>query len=59
MMHRPAGTEKEITMDIVKQSVLAGILAALMLLTGCAIFTPKEEPPVPEEYQQTAVVVFD
>ncbi len=46
-------------MNRIKQSVLAGILAVLMLLTGCAFFTEKEEPPVPEEYQQTAVVVFE
>lgn len=46
-------------MDKIKQSVLAGILAVLLFLTGCAFFTPKEEPPVPEEYQQTAVVVFE
>ncbi len=46
-------------MNRIRQTVLAGILAVLMLLTGCAFFTPEEEPPVPEEYQQTAVVVFE
>ncbi|MBQ5406025.1 MAG: hypothetical protein IIU18_05275 [Oscillospiraceae bacterium] len=43
-----------------KRSVLAGILAALLLLSGCGLFSrEKEETPVPEEYQQPAVVVFE
>jgi len=46
-------------MNRIKQSVLAGILAVLLFLTGCAFFTPREDAPVPEEYQQTAVVVFE
>lgn len=46
-------------MNRIKQSVLAGILAVLLFLTGCAFFTSKDDPPVPEEYQQTAVVVFE
>ena len=58
-MHRPAGPEKEEKMNTVKRSVLAGILATLMLLTACAFSTEKEEEPVPEEYQQPAVVVFE
>lgn len=41
-----------------KRSVLAGLLAALMLLSGCTLFGGKEEQPVPEEYQQVAVVEF-
>ena len=41
-------------MNRIKTTVLAGILAALLLMTGCAFFAP-EEKPVPEEYQQTAV----
>ena len=45
-------------MNQIKTAVLAGILAALLLMTGCAFFAPEEEP-VPEEYQQTAVVVFE
>ena len=45
-------------MNRIKTTVLAGILAALLLMTGCAFFAP-EEKPVPEEYQQTAVVVFE
>ena len=52
-------SEKERIMNRIKQSVLAGILAVLLFLTGCAFFTPQEDPPVPEEYQQTAVVVFE
>ncbi len=46
-------------MNRIKQSVLAGILAVLLFLTGCPFFTPQEDAPVPEEYQQTAVVVFE
>ena len=43
----------------IKQALLAGILAGLMLLTGCSLFKPKEDRPVPEEYQYDAVVVFE
>ena len=45
-------------MNRIKTTVLAGTLAALLLMTGCAFFSP-EEKAVPEEYQQTAVVVFE
>ncbi len=42
-----------------RRSLLAGLLAGLLLtLTGCGVFSAKEEP-VPEEYQQTAVVEFE
>ena len=46
-------------MNTLKQSVLAGILAVLLLLTGCAVFTPGQDKEIPEEYQQTAVVIFE
>lgn len=46
-------------MNTIKKSVLAGILAVLLLLTGCAVFTPGQDREVPEEYQQTAVVIFE
>ena len=45
-------------MNLSRRSLLAGILAGLLLLTGCGLFSAKEEP-VPEEYQQPAVVEFE
>ena len=42
-------------MQRIQQAVLAGLLAALLLLTGCT----GAEKPIPEEYQQIAVVEFE
>ena len=42
-------------MQRIQQAVLAGLLAALLLLTGCT----GADKPIPEEYQQAAVVVFE
>ena len=42
-------------MKRIQQALLAGILAALLLRTGCT-GTGK---PIPEEYQQVAVVEFE
>ena len=42
-------------MQRIQKAVFAGILAALLLLTGCS----HTETAVPEEYQQTAVVIFE
>lgn len=42
-------------MKRIRQALLAGILAALLLLTGCT----GTEKPIPEEYQQVAVVEFE
>ena len=42
-------------MKRIQQALLAGLLAALLLLTGCT----GADKPIPEEYQQTAVVVFE
>ena len=41
-----------------RRSLLAGLLAGLLLLTGCGLFSAKEQP-VPEEYQQVAAVEFE
>ena len=41
-----------------RRSLLAGLLAGLLMLTGCGVFSAKEEQ-VPEEYQQAAVVEFE
>ena len=45
-------------MKHIQTSVLAGILAALMLLTAACGHETKDEP-VPEEYQQSALVVVE
>ena len=40
--------------------ILSAVLLSAMLLSGCGLFSrEKEETPVPEEYQQPAVVVFE